>query len=165
MDGLQDAGILVPVRLALETPFRKGSAPRSTAPEQYPRVLMDPRVVMDPTSSRVELRFPGSADFLRLARLATADAASRAGLSIDEIEDARIAVSELCAMVGGAGVEITLVFTHQDGALHVEGGGGAGELEGENAEMAEALVAAVVDEYELRTEAGRLTFRILKRRR
>ncbi len=118
---------------------------------------------MDTLTSRVELRFPGSADFLRLARLASADAATRSGLGVDEIEDVRIAVSELCAMVGGPDVEITLVFTHRDGALQVEGTGGPGELDGENAEMAQALVAAVVDEYELQSEAGSTTFRILKR--
>jgi len=114
-------------------------------------------------SSRVELRFPGSAEFLRLARLATADAGSRAGLSVDEIEDLRIAVSELCAMVGGDEVEITLVFRNRDGALYVEGSGGPSVVEGENAEMAQALVAAVVDEYELRADTGRTGFSIVKR--
>jgi hypothetical protein len=100
---------------------------------------------------------------LRLARLATADAGSRAGLSVDEIEDLRIAVSELCALVGGADVEIALVFTNHDGSLFVEGTGGPGVVEGENAEMAQALVAAVVDEYELRVDGGRTGFSIAKR--
>jgi anti-sigma regulatory factor (Ser/Thr protein kinase) len=111
----------------------------------------------------VELRFPGSPEFLRLARLATADAASRAGLGVDAVDDVRIAVSELCAMLGGNDVEITLVFTHHDGALRIEGAGGPGELDGENAEMAQALISAVVDEYELNTADGRTTFRVLKR--
>jgi anti-sigma regulatory factor (Ser/Thr protein kinase) len=113
--------------------------------------------------SSVELRFPGSPEFLRLARLATADAASRAGLGVDAVEDMRIAVSELCAMVGGPDVEITLVFTHHDGELRIEGAGGPGELDGENAEMAQALIAAVVDEYALHTNDGHTAFRILKR--
>jgi serine/threonine-protein kinase RsbW len=118
---------------------------------------------MAESSTHVELRFPGSPDFLRLARLAAADAASRAGLDVDEIEDVRIAVSELCAIVGGDGVEITLEFTNHDGVLHVAGSGGPGELDGDNTEMAQALIAAVVDEYETRTEDGRTAFSIVKR--
>lgn len=114
-------------------------------------------------SSRVELRFPGSAEFLRLARLAAADAASRAGLNVDDIEDVRIAVSELCAIVGGDDVEITLEFSNRDGALHVAGSGGPGELKGDNIEMAQALIAAVVDEYEMHTVDGRTAFSIVKR--
>jgi serine/threonine-protein kinase RsbW len=118
---------------------------------------------MASSSSSVELRFPGSPDFLRLARLASADAASRAGLNVDEIEDVRIAVSELCAIVGGDDVEIALVFTNQGDALHVTGTGGPGELEGESAEMAQALITAVVDEYELHTQDGHTSFSIVKR--
>lgn len=118
---------------------------------------------MTDPSSRVQLRFPGSAEYLRLARLAAADAASRVGLNVDEIEDVRIAVSELCAIVGGADVEITLEFITRDGALHVTGNGGPGELAGENIEMAQALVEAVVDEYEMQTVDGRTAFSIVKR--
>ena len=47
----------------------------------------------------IRLIIPGSPDFLRLARLAAADAGSRAGLTFDEIEDLRIAVDELCHSV------------------------------------------------------------------
>jgi serine/threonine-protein kinase RsbW len=47
----------------------------------------------------IRLIIPGKPDFLRLARLAAADAGSRAGLTFDEIEDLRIAVDEACAML------------------------------------------------------------------
>ena len=43
--------------------------------------------------------FPAVPQYLRLARIATADAASRAGLDYEEIDDVRIAVSELCSVV------------------------------------------------------------------
>lgn len=114
-------------------------------------------------STRVELRFPGTPEFLRLARLATADAGGRAGLGVDEIEDLRIAVSELCALVGGPDVEITLGFECAPGMLAVDGRGGPGMLEGENAEMAQALVRALVDDYTLETARGQTTFRMHKR--
>ena len=49
--------------------------------------------------SEVSLDIPGTADFLRLARLAAADLGSRAGLTYEEIEDLRIGVDELCNAV------------------------------------------------------------------
>jgi hypothetical protein len=111
----------------------------------------------------VELRFPGSPEFVRLARLVTADAGARAGLSVDAMEDLRIAVSELCAMVGGDEVEIVLTFTSHDGAVRVEGSGGTAAIDGASTEMAQALVAAVVDEHEIDRDGDRTTFRIVKR--
>ena len=60
----------------------------------------------------IRLIIPGAPEFLRLARLAAADAGSRAGLTYDEIEDLRIGVDELCHSVmrpDGTGV-VTLVF-------------------------------------------------------
>jgi hypothetical protein len=120
-------------------------------------------MMMEGSSARVEVRCPGSAPFLRLARLATADAGSRAGLSVDEIEDLRIAVSELCALVGGDDVVHTLVFTTMDGAVDVEGMGGPGLPDGENAEMARALVAAVVDEHDIHVDPTHTTFHVVKR--
>ncbi len=113
-------------------------------------------------STRVELRFPGSPEFLRLARLATADAGGRAGLDIDEIEDLRIAVSELCALVGGAESGITLTFDCAPGVIVVKGSGGSGALDGENAEMAQALVAALVDEYEIVDDGAVTRFSVRK---
>src|SRR5262249_35164708 len=47
----------------------------------------------------IRLIIPGAPEFLRLARLAAADAGSRAGLTYDEIEDLRIGVDELCHSV------------------------------------------------------------------
>jgi serine/threonine-protein kinase RsbW len=125
----------------------------------------DPHTEAALEDQRVELRFPGSPAFLRLARLATADAGSRAGLDVDEIEDLRIAVSEMCAMVGTDGTQVELVFRQSDGAVHIDGVGAASELDGENAEMARALVAAVVDEQDLAVDGDRTRFRIVKRHR
>src|SRR5215218_3002901 len=65
------------------------------------------------------LIIPGKPDFLRLARLAAADAGSRAGLTFDEIEDLRIAVDELCHSVmraDGTGV-VELIFELGDEGL------------------------------------------------
>ena len=64
----------------------------------------------------VTVTFPATPEYLRLARLATADAASRAGLDYEEVDDVRIAVSELCSLVSlDAAASVTLSFVTADG--------------------------------------------------
>ena len=48
----------------------------------------------------VELSFPASVDLVVLARFTAATVAARAGFDIDEIEDLRLAVDELCVTFG-----------------------------------------------------------------
>src|ERR1700683_666298 len=48
----------------------------------------------------VELSFPASVDLVVLARFTAATVAARAGFDIDEIEDPRLAVDELCVSFG-----------------------------------------------------------------
>jgi|SRR5262245_58548949 len=47
----------------------------------------------------VRLLVPPSSEYLRTVRLVAADAAVRAGLDCEEIEDVRIAVDELCHLL------------------------------------------------------------------
>ncbi len=63
----------------------------------------------------VTLRVPGDGAFLSLVRTTTAGVAARLGLTIDEIEDLRIAVDEAAAVlladiVRGADVEVVFAF-------------------------------------------------------
>ena len=48
----------------------------------------------------VELSFPASVDLVVLARFTAATVAVRAGFDVDEIEDLRLAVDELCVSFG-----------------------------------------------------------------
>jgi hypothetical protein len=48
----------------------------------------------------VELSFPASVDLVVLARFAAATMAARAGFDVEEIEDLRLAVDELCVSFG-----------------------------------------------------------------
>lgn len=114
----------------------------------------------------VTLRFPGTPAFLRLARLAAADAGSRAGFDYDEIEDLRVAVSELAAMMGGGdGSPIGLVLTLTDGRVAVEASGDGPGAASPEEEFARALIEAVVDEFEVIDHEGAVGFRIAKARR
>jgi serine/threonine-protein kinase RsbW len=58
----------------------------------------------------VDLSIPVQADLVVLARLAAATVASRAGFGLEDIEDLRLAVEELC---------LSLVGRREDGRLHL----------------------------------------------
>jgi serine/threonine-protein kinase RsbW len=117
-------------------------------------------------TSPVTVTFPAVPDYLRLARIATADAASRAGLDVEEIDDVRIAVSELCSLVSvGGGATVTLAFRVSERGLTVDGESPTGSAEISPNELSAAIVAAVTDEYTLVTEAGVTRFRVTKHAR
>jgi hypothetical protein len=66
---------------------------------------------IDLMADEVELSIPVQADLVVLARLAAATVASRADFDVDEIEDLRLAVNELC---------LSLVQGRDGGRLHLQ---------------------------------------------
>ena len=115
-------------------------------PAQTRGLLRMLRTVHEP----VTLSFPANAEYLRLARLAVADAASRAGFDVDEVDDVRIAVSELCGALG-RGERITLTLVAEPGRLEVRGAAAIAfvpELDG----LTRTVVRGVVDDYELSSD-------------
>lgn len=60
-------------------------------------------------TSTVDLSIPVKADLVVLARLTAATVAARAGFGVEDIEDLRLAVEELC---------LSLVRSDDDGRLH-----------------------------------------------
>ncbi len=72
-------------------------------------------------SDLIELSLPVSADLIVLARLTAATVASRAGFDVEEIEDLRLAVDELCVSMvheGGDG-RLRLEFIRDAGLIEV----------------------------------------------
>ena len=120
---------------------------------------------MAPGTAAITVTFPATPEYLRLARLATADAASRAGLDYEEIDDVRIAVSELCSLVSGAGGHVTLTFDFvlEPGGLTVAGRGDHRARDGGRTSSPDAIIAAVVDEHSLETVDGSTRSRSTKR--
>ena len=118
------------------------------------------------TTGEIRLEIPAAPEYLRLARLAVADVGARAGWSYEDIDDLRIAVSELCSVVSvhpeGA---VTLTFRVEEGCLTVEGESRTGSTEITPNELSEAIVAAVTDEHLLETDAGVTRFEVTKRSR
>lgn len=114
---------------------------------------------------------PAAPEFLRISRIMAAGVASRVGFTLDEVEDLRIAIDEVCfSLVGpkGRAGTITLRYLLDGDQLAVEGVGRFTDgLANEPAmsALSEQILAAVVDECEMSAGAEGPTFRLVKRRR
>jgi hypothetical protein len=122
-------------------------------------------------SDVVELTFPVRSDLLVLARLTAAALASRADFGIEDIEDLRLVVEELCLSVVGNETNgtIHLQYTREDGLITVgcslsREGGSDGRADGEANDMSLRIIEALVDEYGENMVADRRQAWIRKRR-
>jgi serine/threonine-protein kinase RsbW len=107
-------------------------------------------------SEPVELSIPVQSDLILLARLTAATVASRAGFDVEEVDDLRLAVDELCVLVadGGASGRLQLTFTVAGDTVEVacalDGGethnGGRPDEHGER-ELSVRILDALVDEH------------------
>jgi hypothetical protein len=114
----------------------------------------------------VTLTVPGHPVYLRLARLAAADTGARAGLSIGDLEDLRIAVDELAyALIGDerSGAPLTLRFLAAEGVVEIEGTCAAIGEAPELGSLARTIVDVIADEHELGDDGDTRRFRLLKR--
>jgi serine/threonine-protein kinase RsbW len=94
-----------------------------TAPDPPGRQLPAPATTAPPPE-RVELRVPADPAYLAVIRTATAGLATRLDLTLDAIEDLRIAVDEASAMLLSTGLprppgELHATFTVDTGQLDV----------------------------------------------
>lgn len=123
------------------------------------------------STGEVRLEVPAAPEFLRISRIMAAGVATRVGFTLDEVEDLRIAIDELCfALVGGRGRAgtITLRYLLDGDQLAVEGTGrftDRPEAEPVLSALSRQILAAVVDECELAAGTEGPTFRLVKRRR
>ncbi len=69
----------------------------------------------------VELSFPANVDLVVLARFTAATVAARAGFDVEEIEDLRLAVDELCVSFGPieASLGVRLQFMRTDHRVRI----------------------------------------------
>jgi len=123
----------------------------------------------DGPGQEVRLVLPTDTQHLRLARLVAAGVAAPAGLGIDDVDDLRIGVDELCTTLVEASAPgaLTLVFTFDDGRVEVRGRAAVRrplELDDRRLALSDEILAVVADEHELTPDGDDLTFRLLKRR-
>jgi hypothetical protein len=108
-----------------------------------------------PVTDIVELTLPVKADLVVLARLTAATVASRANFDIEEIEDLRLAVDELCVSLVQDQVDgrLTLRFSRDEDQIEVEGtfrpstGGTADALAPGSEALSERILDALVDQH------------------
>ncbi len=117
----------------------------------------------------VRLEVPASPEFFRITRIMVAGVASRVGFTLDDVEDLRIAIDELCfALVGRAGRPgtLTLHYAIHDDGLSVRGKGHFVDGAGSNpvlSPLSLQILSAVVDECEVSGGADGPSFRMVKR--
>ena len=119
----------------------------------------------------VRLTVPAAPSSVRLARLVAAGVAADAGLSIDDTEDLRIAVSELVALlIEGAAEdtpEVVITYRRAPGEVEVSGEAAvAVALDGPiDDDLAFEILAVVVDSHDFEVEGDTRRFRLVKRAR
>jgi len=103
----------------------------------------------------VDLSFPVRADLVVLARLSAATIAGRAGFGLEDIEDLRLAVEELClsvVSVTGTG-RLHLRYSSQGDALNVtctferDDSVNGSVVETPESELSRRILDALVDEH------------------
>jgi hypothetical protein len=77
----------------------------------------------DDEATVVRLEIPAASSVVRAARLVASGLASTAGFDVDDVDDMRIAVDELCAVLFelGAGGVVSVTFTTRPGEVEVLG--------------------------------------------
>jgi serine/threonine-protein kinase RsbW len=126
---------------------------------------------MNVQDGEVRLEVPAAPEFLRMARMMAAGVASRLGFTLEEVEDLRIAIDELCySLVGRAGRPgtIRLRYLMAGDSLIVEG---TGRFEDHLDEaphvspLSEQILSSLSDQCQLESGPDGPTFRMVKRRR
>jgi serine/threonine-protein kinase RsbW len=142
-------------------------------------VIDDVDEVSDPLGDgdRVVLTFPARGDLVVLARLVASAISTRVGFDIEELEDLRLAVGELCLLAlhgsddrhGDLRLEFTVSTAALDIACRLEGAapatGSPGDDDAAADELSEQILAALVDEHGREQEDGSVRAWLRKRRK
>jgi serine/threonine-protein kinase RsbW len=110
----------------------------------------------DGAPSRASFDLPADPEMWTLARMGVSAIATRLDFGIDEIEDLRLAVSELCSTCAeGATAESRIVLECSwdrsgiEVRCEVSGIADSAEVEGDETELSRRILAALTDEHEI----------------
>ena len=118
---------------------------------------------MEPLGGRVELSLPPDSRYMRLARLMASGVATTSGLPLEEVEDFRIAVDELCATLIelGDGEVVRLTFELGRDVLVVVGttrGAPTDSIDEERLTLSRQILDVVTDGHELTRDGDSVSF-------
>ncbi|HET6952562.1 MAG TPA: ATP-binding protein [Acidimicrobiales bacterium] len=118
---------------------------------------------MDPDAGRIELSLPPDSRYMRLARLMASGVATTCGLPLEEVEDFRIAVDELCSTLIeiGDGQPVRLAFELGGNALVVRATTVSrrdAAIDEERLNLSRQILDVVTDGHELRQGGGEATY-------
>jgi serine/threonine-protein kinase RsbW len=120
-------------------------------------------------STEVSLTFPAAAEHIRLARLVASGLATQAGFGIDEIEDLRIGVDELCSLLvqhADPASKMTLDFRVEDAAVFLRAVAPPADPNAGLAtdQLTVLILKAAVDHHDVAADRDLLTVELVKRR-
>jgi serine/threonine-protein kinase RsbW len=125
-----------------------------------------------PDGDRIDIRIPADGVYVATLRMCAASLAARCDLTVDDIEDLRLAVDEACSLLlphAGAGSDdaanLDAVFTLHPGELRVQtrvaaADGAAIDQSG----FAWTVLGALASDVSIESERDRLSITITKRR-
>jgi serine/threonine-protein kinase RsbW len=127
------------------------------------------------SGDRIELKFPARGDLIVLARLVTSAISARAGFDIEELEDLRLAVGELCLLTlqgsdarhGDLCLELTVLGDALGVECTLERAAAASPSEPDDdeiAQLSEQILDALVDEHGRESQDGSVRAWLRKRR-
>lgn len=110
----------------------------------------------------VRLQLSPEPRYLRLARLSASSLAADLDFGVDEIDDLRLAVDELCAvLLQGANGPLELVMAIDGDTVVIDGRCATGDPAPARLHpIAEELLGIVADDFSLETEDGHRTFHV-----
>jgi serine/threonine-protein kinase RsbW len=103
---------------------------------------------------------------VRLARLVTSGVATGCGFDVEEVEDLRIAVDELCAVLLGSGARdvLRLAWRGRPGEMEMTVSARVQGEPGKPDELSLQVLAVVVDSVERADGDGTVSYRVVRRR-
>ena len=121
-----------------------------------------------PDGDAVEVRVPADVVYVSTLRLTAASLAARCDLTIDDIEDLRLAVDEACALLlphASATSTLDARFELATGRLTVQASVQTGEAaEPDRSGFAWTVLGALASSVDVRTDADRLAIIVTKAR-
>jgi serine/threonine-protein kinase RsbW len=121
-----------------------------------------------PDGDMVEVRIPADVVYVSTLRLTAASLAARCDLTIDDIEDLRLAVDEACALLlphASADAHVEARFLLATGRLEVDTSVRTDEpAEPDRSGFAWTVLGALASSVDVRQDAGRLAIVVTKSR-